>query len=201
MPGLFDKLLLFVVVGFLSYAIYEGYENSGMTADSFKDQVVDDPGGVGLGLIAYSEGVAITTPSFQREWVPWSDPEKRIYMLEDLPFLDSMDIIPVAIAILLSMLLSKLNYFNSQINGMKATFALVFLYISMIVVFLIIWKILWFYLMIWGGKQLGMTAEQVIQSRYDVLVTTGDYAKPLFALSILGFFGLLKNIFFSGKSE
>jgi len=201
--SLLDKIMMAVLVGMVIFGLGSGYKSADLDLSEIKNLTIEKPKQTSISLFLFAEGININTPAYRKEWLPLTDCNdgKHVFLLEDIPFLGWETLIPVAIAIFLSLVITRLfkNFFSFQENGLTGLFYTIILFVFLIIIAIALWHLLWFKLTTLGGEGLGMSREAVIQARNDVLNATEPALIPMFAISLISFLSALK--IFSGGDE
>ena len=195
-----DKILWTVISGFIVFGLFSSMQASGISFEEIKNRTISEPGKTSISLFLCSQGLGMTTPALTKDWLPPKG--KYTFILEDMPFLDAVDIIPVAIAIIVALIVVfYVPLFKFSENGLLGVLYSCLLFVFLILFAVIVWKIIWYFVMIASCGNLGI--ENVLEVRASLLSKTQDILKPLFLVSILTFIGAGKLLWnkFSGDEN
>ncbi len=191
-----DKVMIFVLLGFMAGGLYAGFQESGIGIKEIKNQTIESPKNTSVSLFLFAEGLNLNVPAYRNEWLPFTDREdaKYVFMIEDIPLPGWEDLIPIAIAILIVLMITHLFHgtFSYEDNGFMGILYTIILYVIFILGAWILWHILWYQAMILGGEGLGMSKDAVIEARNSVLDSTESALLPLAIISLLSIISFLK---------
>lgn len=108
-----------VILAFLSFGLYSGLTHSEISAEQLKNMTIENPKRTGLGILFFSQGLSTNTPAIQKEWILFSNKDKRTFILEDFPLDDTFDIVPIFLAFLIAYVITKLRIFGLIVMVMK----------------------------------------------------------------------------------
>lgn len=186
MKMLLGKIAWAFMISLLAFGMYSAVTESEIQPETLKDLSIENPREFSINFFLFAEGYNILTPAIQKDWLPPKD--KYIFILEDFPYPDATDFIPIILGLLAGMLLSKLVWyifddFKQKHNVLSKVLNLLIFLIT-IIIFWIGWRIIWYNLMIQGGIGLGMTKEAILAARQKTIASTKDFAKVFMVVTL-----------------
>lgn len=194
----FKSLLNAIIFVFIIYGVYSALSAS-TNPGAVVENLAADPVATGGALVCYGYAYSSVTPAWQIDWLP---PEGYlIFMVEDIPFPDGTDFLPLGIVMLAVMIVLRLTVLKNK-PGIRQYLIAAGIIAGVLVISWIILKIVMYLLMLSCGMQLGFSEETVLAARATSIdaMTKAKFIWPMLVLSLFSG-AVIMRTFFGGEKK
>lgn len=191
----FGLALLIVGLFISAISIFTNLDDG--TREKLISNMKEDPAENTGWLIAGALSYQFVTPAFEYEWV--GDPNTRIWYVEEMPFLDSRDIIPLYFFWALLFLLFTKPFWKTKMAWYWKGLVIFLVYVLGTLLFWLLFKFVLYYLMLVSADQLGIDRSVLAQIRADeydhtkAVIGIGESLVITFFFMIVLFLSLLEG--------
>lgn len=159
--GLLKTIGIVSIIVLMAVGAFQVY---GTSKDVINESFAERPAGTAKDLLLVGAAIDLTSPAWQKEWI--GSPDKKTFLLEDLPWPDSRELWFLFLPYWVFIATPLFRKLNENANGFLETVGWVLVaYILGAVVVWILWKAFLYWLMINRAASIGISSEEILAIR------------------------------------
>jgi len=176
--GLLDAFFVIFMLSVVGFSMFTAVSDPRVDPGALLNQTIENPLATAGKIFVYSQGLSITTPSIRFKWIPFTDKDKYVYLLEDIPLLDTTDLLPLVLVTLVALMI--MNWLPIFKDGFKGLMLKVLILIIIWMITWGVWKLFWYLAYVWSANSMGIDPHIAISARNKTINEFKDVLMPIF---------------------